>query len=226
MLFNSRFTQGKRRGGRDRAPRRPRRLTGRRRALSRRGPRTDWDWRLLYVGRIDERKGLDTAIAALARLPERATLTVVGAGDQVHAASLRAQASAAGVSGRVHFAGVVGWDELPSAYAEADAIVFPVRWEEPWGLVPLEAMGVGRPVVATGRGGSGEYLRDGDNALLFDAEDAAALAAAVERLAADPGLRERLREGGLRTAREHTATASADTVTDAYEAAASVGSGA
>ena len=45
-----------------------------------------------------------------------------------------------------------------TAYADADAVVFPVRWEEPWGLVPLEAMVVGTPVVATGAGGSGEYL--------------------------------------------------------------------
>ena len=51
-------------------------------------------------------------------------------------------------------------------------VVFPVRWEEPWGLVPIEAMARGRPVVATGRGGSGEYLRDGENCVLFEADDA------------------------------------------------------
>jgi glycosyltransferase involved in cell wall biosynthesis len=68
-------------------------------------------------------------------------------------------------------------------------------------------MGIGRPVIATGRGGSGEYLREGENALLFDAEDPAALAAQVTRLAADEALRERLRAGGLETARRHTAAA-------------------
>jgi glycosyltransferase involved in cell wall biosynthesis len=82
-----------------------------------------------------------------------------------------------------------------------------VRWREPWGVVPLEAMGVGRPVVATGRGGSGEYLRDGDNALLFDAEDPEALAHQITRLANDDALRERLRAGGLQTAHDHTAAA-------------------
>ena len=89
-------------------------------------------------------------------------------------------------------------------YAAADAVVFPVIWEEPWGLVPLEAMGIGRPVAATGRGGSAEYLEDGENALLFPAGDAPALAAAVERLAADAGLRARLRERGAETAARHT----------------------
>jgi glycogen(starch) synthase len=81
--------------------------------------------------------------------------------------------------------------------------VFPVRWSEPWGLVPLEAMGVGRPVVATGQGGSGEYLAHEQNSLLFPAEDPEALAAALRRLSEDPALRERLREGGRATAAVH-----------------------
>jgi glycosyltransferase involved in cell wall biosynthesis len=66
--------------------------------------------------------------------------------------------------------------------------------------VPLEAMTVGTPVVASGRGGSGEYLRDGENCLLFDVDSGApGLAAAVERLAADEELRARLRAGGFET---------------------------
>jgi glycosyltransferase involved in cell wall biosynthesis len=94
--------------------------------------------------------------------------------------------------------------ELPDAYAAADVTIFPVIWEEPWGLVPLESMALGRPVIATGRGGSADYLRDGENALLYEAGDAGALAAAIRRLAADPELRTRLREGGLETAPLHT----------------------
>ncbi len=92
-------------------------------------------------------------------------------------------------------------EELPAAYAEADALLFPVRWEEPWGLVPLEAMAVGTPVVATGTGGSGEYLRDGENALVIgrDAEPSD-LSGALRRLAGDADLRRRLREGGIATA--------------------------
>ena len=96
--------------------------------------------------------------------------------------------------------------ELPAVYEGADVVLFPVRWEEPWGLVPLEAMGLGRPVIATGRGGSGEYLRDGENCLLVAPGDPAAIAGAVRRLADDHGLVERLREGGFRTAAKHTET--------------------
>jgi glycosyltransferase involved in cell wall biosynthesis len=163
-------------------------------------PAQPWSWRLLYVGRIDERKGIDTAIRALAHLPVEATLRVVGSGDEAAERRLRELAD-----DRVTFEGIVPREQLPAVYAAADAVLFPVRWREPWGVVPLEAMGVGRPVVATGRGGSGEYLRDGDNALLFDAEDPAALARCVQQLATDATLRERLRTNGLQTAREHTA---------------------
>ena len=163
-------------------------------------PQQPWAWRLLYVGRIDERKGIDTAVRALEHLPAQTTLRVVGSGDEEAERRPRALAG-----DRVTFEGIVPREELPARYAAADAVLFPVRWREPWGVVPLEAMGVGRPVVATGRGGSGEYLRDNENALLFDAEDPAALAAQVRRLASDEMLRARLRAGGLETARSHTA---------------------
>jgi glycosyltransferase involved in cell wall biosynthesis len=163
-------------------------------------PPGPWGWRLLYVGRIDRRKGIDLAIGALAELPAEAGLTVAGTGDHAHRAELEALARSLGVADRVAFTSRPR-DELAALYAAADVTVFPVRWREPWGLVPLEAMAVGRPVVATGLGGSGEYLRDGDNCLIFDPEAGPAeLAARLRRLADDEPLRGRLREGGLRTA--------------------------
>jgi glycosyltransferase involved in cell wall biosynthesis len=167
-------------------------------------PEREWRWSLLYVGRLDERKGVSTVVHALARLPEAATLTLIGGWDAAEEARLRELAAGDGVAARIRFAGQLSRAEVRAAYADCDAVVFPVRWEEPWGLVPLEGMARGRPVVATGRGGSGEYLRDGENALLFEAGDAAALADAVRRLADDPGLRARLREGGLATAPLYT----------------------
>jgi glycosyltransferase involved in cell wall biosynthesis len=162
-------------------------------------PARDWAWNLLYVGRIDPRKGVGTAIDALAELPPEATLAVYGRGDRDHLAELRDRASRMGVADRVEFSESER-DRLAEVYAAADAVLFPGAWPEPWGLVPLEAMSVGRPVVATGTGGSGEYLRNGENCLLFDpGEGAPALAAAVSRLGGDPELRERLRAGGAAT---------------------------
>jgi glycogen(starch) synthase len=167
-------------------------------------PEREWGWRLLYLGRIDPRKGIDTAVEALPELPTQATLTIVGGWDAAAEARLRQLAAQLGVEDRVVFAGHRDRPALIAAYGDADAVVFPVRWDEPWGLVPLEAMARGRPVVATGRGGSGEYLRHGENALLFEADDAGQLAAALQLLASDAPLRARLREGGLATAARYT----------------------
>jgi glycosyltransferase involved in cell wall biosynthesis len=166
-------------------------------------PERPWQSRLLYVGRIDERKGIATVVDALAELPG-ATLTIVGEGDPAAEQKLRAQAERLGVTDRVRLEGFRARAELPAAYEAADVTIFPVIWEEPWGLVPLESMALGRPVIATGRGGSADYLRHEQNALLYEAGDATALAAAVKRLASDEALRARLREGGLQTAPRHT----------------------
>jgi glycogen synthase len=170
------------------------------RSLFRPAPAHPWRWRLLYVGRIDARKGIDAAILALTMLPEEAELAIAGDGDRRHLAELQELAAANGLSGRVRF-GQAPRPALPGLYGEADTLVFPVRWEEPWGLVPLEAMAVGTPVLATGRGGSGEYLRDRENCLLFDPDGGpSALAGVVRQLAEDPELRTQLREGGFETA--------------------------
>jgi glycosyltransferase involved in cell wall biosynthesis len=169
------------------------------RSAFREAPERPWAWRLLYAGRIDPRKGIDTAVEALSLLPGEASLRVFGGGDDAHLGELRDLAAARGVAERVEFA-AGGREQLAAEYAAADLLLFPVRWREPWGLVPLEAMAVGTPVIATGEGGSAEYLRDGENALLFEPGDAAALAATVQRLAEEPRLRARLRAGGLETA--------------------------
>jgi len=178
-------------------------------------PERDWQWRLLYLGRLDPRKGVHTAIEALSRLPGAAHLDIVGGWDAGEERRLRAVANDLGVEDRVAFHGHRERDGLVKAYGDADAVVFPVVWEEPWGLVPLEAMGRGRPVVATGRGGSAEYLRAGENCLLFEAGDGRSLADALQRLADDAELRRRLREGGLATAARYTQPAFNDAVEDA-----------
>jgi glycosyltransferase involved in cell wall biosynthesis len=168
-------------------------------------PPRPWRWRLLYVGRIDRGKGVDTAVAALPRLPAESRLAVYGKGDAGYAAELRAQAARAGVGDRLEMGAFRDAAGLRRAYDEADAVVFPVRWQEPWGLVPLEAMGIGRPVVTTAGGGTAEFVRDGENALVIAPDDPARLAAAVRRLGEDGDLRRALIAGGRATAARHTA---------------------
>jgi glycogen(starch) synthase len=169
--------------------------------------RRDWSWRLLYLGRVVEQKGVITAIDALAELPPEATLAIVGGGDADYRSALERRAEQLGVTARVTFAPAVDRDGTVGAYQGADVVLHPVLWDEPWGLVPLEAMAAGRPVVATGQGGSADFLDGEVNALLHAPGDATALAVAVARLARDPALRDRLIAAGHRTAQSHTATA-------------------
>lgn len=157
-----------------------------------------WGWRVLYVGRVVPDKGVGTVVEALAKLPSDATLVVDGRASPTHLAELRALADRLGVGSRVIFQNSRRSD-LPAVYHSADVVVFPSRWEEPFGLVPLEAMAAGLPVVASATGGSREYLRDGDNCLGFPPGDAAALAGQLRRLAEDKGLRRRLTESGTAT---------------------------
>jgi glycosyltransferase involved in cell wall biosynthesis len=177
-----------------------------------------WRWRLLYCGRLDPRKGVATAIEALARLPREAKLSVHGDGDAGYRDRLRQSAQRLGLADRVHFASS-DHSAVPDVYASADAVLFPVLWREPWGLVPLEAMAVGRPVIASRSGGGpAEYLLDGANCLQFEPGDAAGLAAAVQRLAADAELRRRVVEGGHRTASRYSAAAFHEGIEEAISA--------
>jgi glycosyltransferase involved in cell wall biosynthesis len=178
-----------------------------------------WRWRLLFVGRLDPRKGVDTAVRALVCLPADATLEVLGTGDPREEERLRALIDELGVGERVSF-GTVPRHELRARYADADVVVFPSRWDEPFGLVPVEAMACGIPVVATGTGGSGEFLVDGANALLVPPDAPEALASAVRRLADDPVLRRRLAVAGLATADELTVDRLAEVMEQWHVAAA------
>jgi glycosyltransferase involved in cell wall biosynthesis len=156
-----------------------------------------WRGRLLCVGRVEERKGFEVAVRALAALPDT-TLRIAGPSDG-HLDALLTIANELGVADRVT-SGAVPRAQLAAVYREADALIFPSRWEEPFGLVPLEAMTQATPVVATRQGGSAEFLVDGENCLAIPVDDVDAVVAAVTRLAAEAALRRRLAVAGLKTA--------------------------
>jgi glycosyltransferase involved in cell wall biosynthesis len=181
-------------------------------------PPAAWSGKLLCVGRLEERKGPQVAVAALAELPG-CRLELIGEGESKFRERLERLARELGVSDRVSFP-QPGRGGIAAAYAEADAVLFPVQWDEPWGFVPLEAMAVGRPVVASGTGGSAEYLRDGENALVYSPrDDPAALARAVRRLEDDARLRDRIRSAGAETAARFSETGFNEAVTRAMEEA-------
>jgi glycosyltransferase involved in cell wall biosynthesis len=166
---------------------------------SRRPGDRPWNGRLLMVGRVDPRKGFDIAVQALAELPDDVTLRIVGSGDSRHRNELIALAREIGVADRLTCDGGVRRSELAAVYAESDALLFLSRWDEPFGLVPLEAMTQALPVVATRRGGSAEFLTDALNCIEVPVDDPHAVAAAIRALADDEGLRRRLVNAGLTT---------------------------
>ena len=178
-----------------------------------------WRGRLLYVGRLDAWKGVDTLLRAVTLLPADTTLTCYGRGGAEQRARLGRLAETLGISERVSF-GSLERHELAARYQSADAVVFPSEWDEPFGLVPLEAMACGTPVVATGVGGSAEFLRDGYNSVLFPAGDAVKLAAALQRLEGDGALRDRIRCGGRKTAHQLDVEKLADVLESWHAAAA------
>jgi glycosyltransferase involved in cell wall biosynthesis len=168
---------------------------------------------------VDDRKGIETLIRAFALLPPESSLEIVGRGGDEYVESLRALAETCGIGGRVRF-GVTDRSALHEKYAAADVCVFPSEWDEPFGLVPIEAMACGTPVVATGTGGSAEFLHDGGNCLRYPPGDADALAGAIRRLAESAPLRERLVAGGAATADELDIERVADNLEEWHVAAA------
>jgi glycogen synthase len=162
-----------------------------------------WRGRMLFVGRVSVEKGVETAVRAVGELGSDATLDVIGPGEGGELERLRALAESMGVADRVHF-GESERAALAERYRAADVVLFPSEWNEPFGIVPLEAMACCTPVVATGTGGSGEYLADGENCLLVPPGNPRALAEAVTRLARDPHLRRMLVANGRSIATEIT----------------------
>jgi glycosyltransferase involved in cell wall biosynthesis len=168
-------------------------------------PRPSGRARLLVVSRLVERKGIGDVVAAMARLPE-AELVVAGGppateltGDP-EARRLTALAERLGVAGRVRLLGRVGRADLPALYRSADLVVN-VPWYEPFGIVPLEAMACGVPVVASAVGGLVDTVVDGVTGVHVPPRRPRQLAAAVAGLLADPEVRATLGSAGARRAR-------------------------
>jgi UDP-glucose:(heptosyl)LPS alpha-1,3-glucosyltransferase len=134
---------------------------------------------LLFVGSGFERKGLATAIDALARVPGDARLVVIGKGDT---AAYHAQSHRLGLSKRVVWLGPR--PDVERWYGAADVVVLPTIYE-PFGNVHLEALASGVPIVTTTRAGGAEVVAQGCGAVVPPA-DPAAVAEAVERLRAQP----------------------------------------
>jgi type III pantothenate kinase len=175
--------------------------------------------RLLCIGRLVQRKGIGNVIEALAELPDTELLVAGGPpraqldGDP-EAERLRAVAERSGVADRVELCGRVTRTDLPALMRSADAVVC-APWYEPFGIVPLEAMACGVPVVASAVGGMIDTVVDGVTGVHVPPRDPERLAAALRRLLDDPERRAAYGRAGVRRARrlydwERVATATLD----------------
>ncbi len=143
---------------------------------------------LAFAGRLGRQKGLDTALAAVARV-DGVSLLVAGDGPERQA--LERRAAELGLHGRVQFLGPLPREQVLALFRAADGTLLSSTWENfPHSVV--ESLAVGTPVIATRVGGVPEVVEEGVNGLLAPAGDVDGLAAAVRRFFAEPELRRRL----------------------------------
>jgi len=161
---------------------------------------------VLFVGRLDRRKGIHDLLASWEAVSDRfpsARLAIVGDDHTGAPTCLAARWLAPSTAvGSIHFCGWAGRNELARWYRRADILVVPSRYE-PFGMVVLEGMLHGLAVVASATGGPSEILVDGETSILFPPGDAEALTLALLELLDDPELRARLGAAAAKHARLH-----------------------
>ena len=167
----------------------------------------DGPLRVLFVGRLVERKGVEVlvrALAGLASLPD-AELTVIGAGERAHVIERTARLH--GVADRVHLRGTVTREELVRSYSNHDVFVLPAVVDakgdtEGLGVVLLEALRFERPVIASDLGGIPDIVEHERTGLLVPPGDPAILGSAIESLARNPDRARQMALRGRQVARD------------------------
>lgn len=152
--------------------------------------------RVLFVGSLVPRKGVDTLLDGLARLPTGSWRCTVIGDDTIapgHVASLGRQVDRLGIGDWVRFTGPLATAELAAELAEGHVLAMPSRYEG-FGIAYLEGMGFGLPPVATTAGGASELVSDGENGWLVRPNDADAIASTLRPVSTD---RDRLTRFGL-----------------------------
>jgi D-inositol-3-phosphate glycosyltransferase len=157
---------------------------------------------VLYVGRFDPRKGIETLVRALreSKFYGNEKLKVIigggsvpGQSDGIERERIEGIVDELGLRSCTTFAGLLSQDILPTYYAAADVCVVPSHYE-PFGLVAIEAMASGTPVVASDVGGLQFTVVPGETGLLAPAQDVAGFASAIDRILINPEWRAKLGE--------------------------------
>jgi len=171
---------------------------------------------IAFAGRLTEQKGVDTLIDALSMLARNGCeieLHLAGEGDVTR---WRAAAEARGIADRVRFLGWLDGADKARFYQGATVFCLPSQFES-FGIVALEAMFHGVPVVSSRVGGLSELVDDGVTGILVESGDAGALARSLQRIVSDALLRDRMGAAGReRATRFYTSEAMADRYVDCY----------
>lgn len=173
---------------------------------------------ILFVGRLEKRKGLDYLLKAYKRVKKEfpeSRLIVVGPGVRFRYKYER-QVERSGLTDVV-FVGKVGHDDLPRYYKTADIFCAPATGHESFGIVLLEAMAIGKPVVATNIDGYSGVLSHGQEGLMVPPKNDRELAKALIKLMSDDSLRRQMGERGLVTVQKYDWEKVARRVLDYYE---------
>lgn len=187
----------------------------------------DGDKMLLFVGRLEPLKAVDILLRALHDLHtiEPSVLTGVrlmvvgGEAGNPERVRLHALAEQLGVSGYVQFVGSRDHASLPAFYAAAEALIMPSDYES-FGMVALEAMATGTPVIASAVGGLQYLIRDGETGFLVPVRDPEALAERIRQILTDPNLRDTLAQAAANRAVQYDWALVTDQVIDVFERAA------
>lgn len=161
-------------------------------------PHQKEDIRLLFVGNLDPRKGLDTLIEAMHQVNDpHLVLDVVGDGTlrSSYARMVKRRVVDHGLEARVRFHGRIRRESIGTFYSQADVFVLPSSYE-PFGIVFAEAMAFALPIIATNSGGIPELVRHGHNGLLVPPKDAGALAEAIAKVSSSHELRNAMGTAG------------------------------
>lgn len=172
---------------------------------------------VLFVGRLEKRKGLEHLLRAwptVHRAMPRVRLLVVGGGRRLE--GYRAWVRAHGWN-EVHFIGHVSSEDLVRYYQTSDVFCAPSTGQESFGIVLLEAMAAGRAIVASRIPGYAEVVEDGAEGLLVEPRSPGALAAALTRVLGDAGLRRSMGERGRQKASAYDWSRVAGRVLEFYE---------
>jgi D-inositol-3-phosphate glycosyltransferase len=182
---------------------------------------------LLFVGRIEPLKAVDTIFYALQQLKDRpdvaskTRLAVIGGNPQdlennSELARLVRLAAELGISDMIDFLGAKDQHLLPVYYSASDVVIMPSDYES-FGMVALEAMASGTPVIASEVGGLAYLVRDGETGYLVPVREPAVLADRIYRLISDDALQQRLGQNAAALAREYSWSHIADQLLHVFE---------